>query len=197
MGGVKSETCNDMALQIWEWCIARQIWLSARHIPGSQNIQADRASRAFKDSIEWFDAFCVNWEPYFFYAFPPFSLIPRCLTKIENDQATGVLIVPYCTTQSWFTPLLNLLVDNPLLLPQSDNLLLLPHTGEQHPLRKKMRLMACKLSGQASCREMFLTKQPKSSCIPGQMLASSNTSLTSKPGSSCVVNGRLILMIHL
>ncbi|XP_068738744.1 uncharacterized protein [Montipora capricornis] len=52
MGGVKSETCNDMALQIWEWCIVRQSWLSARHIPGSQNIQADRASRAFKDSIE-------------------------------------------------------------------------------------------------------------------------------------------------
>ena len=241
MGGVKSETCIDMALQIWEWCIARQIWLSARHIPGSQNIQADRASRAFKDSIEWslskevfqsilshwgpfhmdmfasrlnhkvkdyvawrpdpgaafIDAFCVNWEPYFFYAFPPFSLIPRCLTKIENDQATGVLIVPYWTTQSWFTPLLNLLVDNPLLLPQLDNLLLLPHTGEQHPLRKKMRLMACKLSGQASSRDKFLTKQPKSSCIPGQMLPSSNTSLTSKPGSSCVVNGRLILMIHL
>ena len=53
MGGVKSETCNDMALLIWEWCIVRQIWLSARHVPGSQNIQADTASRAFKDSIEW------------------------------------------------------------------------------------------------------------------------------------------------
>ncbi|XP_015753301.1 PREDICTED: uncharacterized protein LOC107333058 [Acropora digitifera] len=56
MGGVKSETCNGMALQIWEWCIARQILLSARHIPGSQNIQADdtcTASRAFKDSVEW------------------------------------------------------------------------------------------------------------------------------------------------
>ena len=90
------------------------------------------------------------------------------------------------------TPLLNVLADNPLLHPQSDNLLLLPHTGEQHPLRKKMGLMACKLSGQASCREMFLTKQPKSSCIPGQMSPSSNTSLTSKLGSSCVVNGRLI-----
>ena len=163
MGGVKSETCNDMVLQIWEWCIAQQIWLSAWHIPGSQNIQADTASRAFKDSVEWslsnevlqsllshwgpfhmdmfaprlnykvkdyvawqpdpgaafIDAFCVNWEPYFFYAFPPFSSIPRCLTKIGNGQATEVLIVPYWTTQSWFTPLLNLLVDNPLLLPQA------------------------------------------------------------------------------
>ena len=143
------------------------------------------------------EACCFNWELYFFYAFPPFSFVPLCLTKIEYDQARGVLIVPYSTTQSWFTLLLNLLIDNPLLLPQSDNLLLLPHTGEQHPLRKKMRLMACKLSGKASCRGMFLTKQPKSSCIPGQMPPSSSTSLTFKPGSSCVVNGRLILMIHL
>ena len=133
----------------------------------------------------------------FFLCFSPFQFDSRCLTKIESDQATGVLIVPYWTTQSWFTPLLNLLVDNPLLLPQSDNLLLLPHTGEQHPLRKKMKLMACKLSGKASCREMFLTKQPKSSSIPGQMPPSSNTSLTSKPGSSCAVNGRSILVIHL
>ena len=60
-------------------------------------------------------------------------------------------------------------MDNPLLLPQSDNLLLLPHTREQHPLRKKMRLMACKLSGQASCREMFLTKQPKSSLVDASL----------------------------
>ena len=45
MGGVKLEICNAMALQIWEWCIARQIWISARHIPGSQNVQADKASR--------------------------------------------------------------------------------------------------------------------------------------------------------
>ena len=51
MGGVNLEICNAMALQIWEWCIARQIWISARHIPGSQNVQADKASREFKDSV--------------------------------------------------------------------------------------------------------------------------------------------------
>ena len=163
-----------------------------------------RPNYKVKDYVAWrpdpgatfIDAFCVNWEPYFFYAFPSFSLIPRCLTKIENDKATGVLIIPYWT-QSWFTPLLNLLIENPLILSQSDNLLLLPHTWEQHFLGKKLRLIACKLSGQVSCREMFFIKQPKSSCIPGQMPPSSNTSLTSKPGSSCVVNGRLNLMIHL
>ncbi|KAK2562700.1 hypothetical protein P5673_014406 [Acropora cervicornis] len=72
---------------------------------------ASRLNYKVTDYVAWrpepvaafIEAFCVNWEPYFFYAFPSFSLIPRCLTKIENDQATGVLIVRYWTTQSWFT----------------------------------------------------------------------------------------------
>ena len=36
--------------------------------------------------------------------------------------------MPYWTTQAWFTILMNLLIDNPVVLPQSDNLLLLPQT---------------------------------------------------------------------
>ena len=84
------------------------------------------------------DAFCFNWEPYFFYAFPPFSLISQCLKKIEEEKAMGVLIVPFRATQTWFSVLMNHLIDSPLVLPQSDNLILLPQTGEQHPLRRKM-----------------------------------------------------------
>ena len=39
----------------------------------------------------------------FFYAFPPFSLISQCLKKIEEDQATGVLIVPFWATHMVFS----------------------------------------------------------------------------------------------
>ena len=53
MGGVKSEVCNDMALQIWGWCLTKCVWLSALHVPGAQNTQADQASRRFNDSVEW------------------------------------------------------------------------------------------------------------------------------------------------
>ena len=42
-------------------------------------------------------------EQYFFYAFPPFSVIAACLQKIEQDQATGVLLVPIWWTQPWFS----------------------------------------------------------------------------------------------
>ena len=53
MGGMKSRECDTLANEIWAWCIARDIWLSASHIPGSQNIEADTESRVFKTSTEW------------------------------------------------------------------------------------------------------------------------------------------------
>ncbi|KAL0860714.1 hypothetical protein ABMA27_010051 [Loxostege sticticalis] len=34
------------------------------------------------------DAFTVDWHPFFFYAFPPFSLILKILNKLINDGAT-------------------------------------------------------------------------------------------------------------
>ena len=52
MGGVGSEQCNELAKQIWTWCIERSIWLSASHIPGTDN-EADFESRNFKDNVEW------------------------------------------------------------------------------------------------------------------------------------------------
>lgn len=53
MGGIKSESCNDLAIEIWEYCRLRDIWLIAVHLPGVQNTVADRLSRQFDDSLEW------------------------------------------------------------------------------------------------------------------------------------------------
>ena len=92
----------------------------------------------------------MQWEEYYFYAFPPFSLIATCLQKIEQDQATGVILVPFWQTQPWFTTLLDLLIDNPVFLPQLNDLLTQSHNNALHPLRKQLKLMACKVSGKAS-----------------------------------------------
>ena len=53
MGGTKSPECNQMAIDIWEWCISKDIWLTAAHLPGRLNTEADRMSRKFSDSTEW------------------------------------------------------------------------------------------------------------------------------------------------
>ena len=53
MGGTKSFTCNELAKEIWDWCVERNIWVTACHIPGVLNIVADRKSRVFNDETEW------------------------------------------------------------------------------------------------------------------------------------------------
>ena len=52
-GGIKSEICNEIAKELWLWCYCRKLWISAAHIPGKQNIEADRFSRDFNETIEW------------------------------------------------------------------------------------------------------------------------------------------------
>ena len=52
MGGTKSSECNTLAQEIWAWCIARNIWIMADHLPGKLNVIADRSSRQFADETE-------------------------------------------------------------------------------------------------------------------------------------------------
>ena len=52
MGGIKSEKCNELAKMIWLWCMDRDIWLSATHVPGVDN-EADFSSRNFSENVEW------------------------------------------------------------------------------------------------------------------------------------------------
>ena len=53
MGGTKSPRCNDIAYQIWSWCIIKNIWLTATHIAGVTNTRDDEESRLFNDRTEW------------------------------------------------------------------------------------------------------------------------------------------------
>lgn len=48
------------------------------------------------------DALTLDWSAYLFYAFPPFSLILKCLHKIVNERATGIMVVPYWPSQPWY-----------------------------------------------------------------------------------------------
>ena len=46
-------TLNDLAVEIWEYCLSNGIHISAAHIPGKHNVLADIASREFRDAAEW------------------------------------------------------------------------------------------------------------------------------------------------
>ena len=50
MGGTHVIECSSAAKDIWQFCIEREIWISAALIPGKNNTQADSESRVFIDN---------------------------------------------------------------------------------------------------------------------------------------------------
>ncbi|XP_070519726.1 uncharacterized protein [Cardiocondyla obscurior] len=95
------------------------------------------------------DAFTLNWNSDFFYAFPPFILIPRVLEKIKQDKCNGIIVVPQWPAQPWYPMFMNLLQSDFIKFEPDINLLSsldrLPH-----PLWKRLTLVAGILSGQPS-----------------------------------------------
>ena len=53
MRSCRSLECNSIAKDIWDSAIDKDIWLSAAHIPGSSNIDADQLSRNLNLDLEW------------------------------------------------------------------------------------------------------------------------------------------------
>ena len=68
------------------------------------------------------------------YAFPPFSLIQRCLQKVKEDRAQVLLVAPVWRSRPWYPILLDLLTDQPWLLPMDPLLVHLPWDNLPHPL---------------------------------------------------------------
>lgn len=53
MGSSKSTQLNNLAKEMWTWCINKNIWLSAGHIAGKLNTSADNKSHNFSHKHEW------------------------------------------------------------------------------------------------------------------------------------------------
>jgi len=93
------------------------------------------------------DAYTVIWQE-FFYAFPPFCLILRTLQKIKRENCTGIVVVPYWESQSWFPLFMELLISFPIIFKPHESMLIFG--SRLHPLRKSLSLMAGVLSGKVS-----------------------------------------------
>jgi hypothetical protein len=40
-------------MELWNWCVSRNIYIQAEHLPGVANYLADRESRTCVDSSDW------------------------------------------------------------------------------------------------------------------------------------------------
>ena len=128
------------------------------------------------------DAFTMTWTNELFFIFPPFSLLPRILQKVEEDKAAAILIAPLWPTQSWWPSLLRLVMGQCYRLPNTQKILYLPHRqGKQHPL-KRMNLGCFPISGKHSRTKESQDKQETLSSNHGEFPPRDSTILTLPSG---------------
>ena len=73
------------------------------------------------------NAFHMSWQHHLFYASPPFSLI-RVLQKIQEEKATGLLLVPKWPTQLWWPKLMQMFSNHQYNFQGTETLCFYPAT---------------------------------------------------------------------
>ena len=106
------------------------------------------------------DTFQINWSHLKAYAFPPFALIGRVLTKVMSNKCTLAIITPVWPSQPWYTQLLKMSIQDPIFIPSFPNLLTDPNQN-QHPLCQNQALVlaAWKVFGDSILQKTYQTKQ--------------------------------------
>ena len=135
----------------------------------------------------------------FGFAFPPFSLIDRVINKVLRENVEAMILVTLSwQTQPWYSLLLRMSIQRPLLLPALPNLLLNP-LGEKHPLVKtrSLRLAAWKITGKPWKSKEFQAVQPNLSPCPGDQVQLQVTNRPGKSGLAGVVDNKLIQFVRL
>ena len=237
MGGSHSVRLSDLAVEIWNWCICRNITIHAEHLPGLENVRADWESRHLTDSSDWMldrdvfqqlesregpfsidlfasrtnaqlplycswradpgalavDAFSISWKDHNPYLFPPFVLIPRCLSKLEAEKTTAWIIAPVWPNQIWFPQLLSYLTDHPILLPPIPDIVSNPD-GRNHPLAEKghLPLAAWCVSGDPARRRAFQNELQRSSGNHGDPPLNQHTTMPGDNGLVGALRGKQI-----
>jgi hypothetical protein len=166
---------------------------------------ASRLNYQIKPFVSWgpdpeafaVDAFSISWKNRLIYAFPPFSVVQRVLSKMEREATTGVLILPNWPTAVWYPQMLRLLMQDPVLLPKGKTVLQLSHSDTPHPLFKNLQLLAVTCSGKPCLHREYMERLEKLCVHPGENRHRDNTLHILTNGKFSVLNERLIRFVHL
>ena len=112
----------------------------------------------------YIDAFSIDWSDLKFYAFPPIPVIPRVLSKVKQDSAEGIIVVPFWPTQAWYPTMLKMLVSTAILLNSRKSLLVLPQTPTRY-IQCGKRGACCWSIFQTLCRKQIIVKRCSGSLI--------------------------------
>ena len=118
---------------------------------------ASRFSRQIKTYFSWSqdplsqaaDFFQQNWFHKSIYAFPPFCMISKVLSKVLKDKVPMmILVTPAWPSQLWYPEAMRMSIQQPILLTWRRDFLKNPKR-EIHPLvqNKTLNLLAWAISG--------------------------------------------------
>ncbi|KAH9640446.1 hypothetical protein HF086_018112 [Spodoptera exigua] len=138
-----------------EWQLADYAYHKIEATFGSPDIDlfASRLNNKCQRYVSWHrdpDAYAVNsftisWSDFYFYAFPPFTMILKSLRKILLDRAEGIMVVPHWPTQPWYPLFKKLLSSEKLMFRANENLILSSNCSRRH-IRNNITLVAGILS---------------------------------------------------
>ena len=84
------------------------------------------------DKMSLGDAFAQNWGKHKNWLNPPWALIPRCLEKIQRDQATALVCLPMWQTAHWWRKLQSMMQVKPIIM-RNRSLFQSPEKGDYMP----------------------------------------------------------------
>ena len=163
--GAENKEADEASRKLYrdaEWMLNPELFSQAVHyhdylpdidlFASRLNAQVDTYVSHKPDPFATFvDAFTLNWTHFNSYIFPPFSLIPRILQKLEVDEAEAMIVVPYWPTQVWYTKMLHMLVGKPMFVqPHIKNLVPPNKPRTKHLLWEKLTLIIGFISGKNS-----------------------------------------------
>ena len=95
------------------------------------NTKLNRFVSPVPDQAAWaVDALNLHWETLDVYAFPPFSLLGKVLSKVRDQGCCRmILIAPGSPNMSWFWDLISLSSHKLLTLPVQEDLVTQPFNG--------------------------------------------------------------------
>ena len=53
MGDTIPHSCNKIGSNVWDFCITEKLWISAAHIPGVSDKEADKHSSILDNCTDW------------------------------------------------------------------------------------------------------------------------------------------------
>ena len=188
-----------------DWKLAPQVFdnLNCAWGPLEVDLFATRLSKQLPRFVSWrpdpeaesCNAWAQDWSKFKGYAFPPFSLVGRCLKQVLTQEVpTLVLVAPVWKTQPWYPLLLEMSVAQPRLLPLFPGLL--TKQQEVHPLNN-LQLAGWLVSANLTQQQVFQNQLKTCFSLRGEKVLQTLMPQLGENGPAGVVNGKLIQFVRI